>query len=246
MVVACAMHECRHREGALLTHARLLEERKPAIPGRIASLPVRLLHHSMGEWPQIVSAIDAFRRGPLAASPPAQRRLRTLGGVAFSVVLLALLGAGSRAPQGTASEDAVLRLGWRLAGQITEHCRDLGAEELAKRPVHMRAPRECVGVALAYDLRAALDSTVVMARRVAPPGLRADRPLSVEEELRVTPGEHLVQVTFTPAAPGGGGRTLVFERRLRFEPGRVILVTSDTDAPGGRQDTLVARPAGAR
>jgi hypothetical protein len=30
--------------------------------------------------------------------------------------------------------------------------------------------------------------------------------------------------------PAGGGRTLSLERRLRFEPGRVVLVTSENDA----------------
>jgi hypothetical protein len=62
---------------------------------------------------------------------------------------------------------------------------------------------------------------------VKSPGLRADRPLSVEEDLKVTPGEHLVTVIFTPEDPGGAGKLLTFEGRVRFAPGRVVLITNE-------------------
>jgi hypothetical protein len=52
---------------------------------------------------------------------------------------------------------AVLRLGWRLTGQVNERCRDLTREELARRPAHMRTPRECVSEVPPYDLTAVVD-----------------------------------------------------------------------------------------
>ena len=64
-------------------------------------------------------------------------------------------------------------------------------------------------------------------KRVKSPGLRADRPLSVEEDLKIVPGEHTVEVTFAPAEAGSGGKTLAFEDRIRFAPGRVVLITHD-------------------
>jgi len=121
----------------------------------------------------------------------------------------------------------VLRLGWRLTGQVRERCRDLTAEELAARPVHMRRSRECVSEVLAYDLTATIDGRVVSQQRVKSPGLRADRPLSVEEDVTIAPGEHAVTVTFAPAEAGSGGKTLTFEDRLRFVPGRVVLITHE-------------------
>jgi hypothetical protein len=147
--------------------------------------------------------------------------------VVASAVLLVLVALGSRWPQGQAADHAVLRLGWRLAGQVKERCRDLTPEELARRPAHMRTPRECVSEVLAYDLRAAVDGRVVHERTVRSPGLRADRPLSVEEEIEVAPGEHRVTVTFTPAGAEQAGRTLSFEGPIRFERGRVALITYD-------------------
>jgi hypothetical protein len=89
----------------------------------------------------------------------------------------------------------------------------------------MRRPRECVSEVLPYDLTAAVDGQLLSRRRVKSPGLRADRPLSVEEDLKVTAGEHAVRITFTPEGPGGVGKPLMFEDRVRFSPARVVLIT---------------------
>jgi len=140
------------------------------------------------------------------------------------------LALGSGWPQGAAPDHAVLRLGWRLAGQVKEQCRDLTPEELARRPVHMRKPRECVTEVLSYDLRAVVDGRVVAEKLVRSPGLRADRPLSVEEDLRIAPGEHDVSVTFTPHIAGATGKALSLQRGIRFDRGRVVLITSENDA----------------
>ena len=206
LIVPCPPQNCVHREGAALAHARIEHERAPSVAGQIARLPVRMLDASMGEW---------------HAWPPG----RWTAAVALGAVLMALLALGSGTPQGEEAAGARLRLGWRLAGQTRERCRDLTAQEQAARPVHMRRPRECTSEALAYELTAAVDGRVITRRLVTPAGLRADRPLSVEEDLDVTPGEHAVSVTFAPR--DGDGVTLALERRQRFVPGRIVLVTYD-------------------
>ena len=146
------------------------------------------------------------------------------------MLLLGGLALGSGWPQGTDPDDALLRLGWRLAGQVEELCRDLTTQELASRPVHMRKPRECSSRVLSYDLRAVVDGRVVMEKTVKSPGLRSDRPLSVEEDFRIVPGDHEIAVTFTPHDAGTKGKVLSIARRIRFERGRVVLVTSENDA----------------
>jgi ferredoxin/coenzyme F420-reducing hydrogenase delta subunit len=223
LIVACPTQNCVYREGTTLAEARIVGERRPAVAGQIERLPVRLLQASAGEWAKVAVAIDTLAGSP--ASIVATRRPRWVLVVALSAALLALVAVGSRSPQGTDSGDALLRLGWRLAGQVRERCRDLTAEELAARPVHMRRPRECVNEVLTYDLTAAVDGQLLTRQRVKSPGLRADRPLSVEEDLKVTPGEHTVTITFTPEEPGGGGKPLTFEGRVLFAPARVVLIT---------------------
>ena len=219
LVLACPPQNCLYREGADLAEARIAGERRPAVAGQIGRLPVRLLKASSGEWARVVAAIDQLSSGAGARGP------RWLLAAAVSVVLLALVAMASSAPQGTDPDHALLRLGWRLAGQVRERCRDLTPEEQAARPVHMRRPRECVSEVLTYDLVAAVDGSTVIRKRVKSPGLRADRPLSVQEDLVVAPGEHAVAVTFTPEDPGGAGKPLAFEGRVRFAPGRVVLIT---------------------
>jgi ferredoxin len=228
VVLGCPRQDCLHREGPALADARILMDQAPAVPGRLARLPIRVLHASIGEWPRIVSTIEGLRqRSP--SPPPAGKTRRAVAGAVFSAALLASLALGSRAPQGTDADLALLRLGWRLTGQVKERCRDLTPEELAARPAHMRTPRECVREVLPYDLKAVVDGRVVLARRVSSPGLRADRPLSVEEELVVEPGDRAIAVTFTPADLASGGAVLALERTIRFERGRVALVTLEND-----------------
>jgi ferredoxin/coenzyme F420-reducing hydrogenase delta subunit len=223
MIVTCPTQNCLYREGTTLADARIVGERRPAVAGQIGRLPVRLLQASAGEWATVAAAIDTLSRS--AASLGATRRPRWILVAALSAILLALVAVGSRSPQGTDARHALLRLGWRLSGQVRERCRDLTAEELAARPVHMRRPRECVSEVLTYDLAATVDGQLRTRQRVKSPGLRADRPLSVEEDLKVAPGEHTVTITFTPEEPGGGGKPLTFEGRVLFTPGRVVLIT---------------------
>jgi ferredoxin len=218
LVLACPPHACLHREGATLAELRILGERRPAVPGQLARLPVRVLSASVADWPCVATALEALGRG-------GGTRPRWLAPTALTTLLLALLALGSRAPQGADAEHGVLRLGWRLVGQTREQCRDLTAEEQAARPLHMRQARECVSEVLTYDLTASVDGQTVLRRRVRSPGLRADRPLSVDEEVTVEPGQRHVAVTFAPADPDSGGAVLRFERPLRFERGRVALLT---------------------
>ena len=229
-ILGCPAQNCVHREGAVLADLRILAERAPAVPGRIAQLPVRVFHYSTGEWPEITAALDSLV-GP--SSPGrrglASRILRPAIAAGFSALLLGGLALGSGWSQGTDPDHALLRLGWRLVGQVKEQCRDLTPEELARRPVHMRQPRECVSEVLSYDLRAVVDGRVVAEKLVRSPGLRADRPLSVEEDLRIAPGDHEVSVTFTPHTVGAAGKTLSLEGRIRFDRGRVVLITSEND-----------------
>jgi len=229
-IVGCPAQNCVHREGATLADLRILGERTPAVSGRIAQLPVRVFHYSPGEWPEIAAAIEGLTN---ASSPDSAwslgRGCRVALAVGASALLLVGLALGSGWPQGANADHGLLRLGWRLAGQVNARCRDLSPEELSRRPVHMRVPRECANEVLTYDLKAVVDGRVVVQKTVRSPGLRADRPLSVEEDLSIAPGEHDVSVTFSPHDGGSAGKVLSLERRIRFDRGRVVLITSEND-----------------
>jgi ferredoxin len=232
MVLACPPQNCLHREGAALADARILHDRRPAVPGRLQGQQVEIAHRTTAEWPLVVAALDTLAGVPRTRSDMRRTAARTAAAVAATALVLGLTALGSGWPQGRAAEHAVLRLGWRLAGQVTQSCRDLTLEEIARRPVHMRVARECTSTALAYDLTAAVDGAIVVRTSVRAAGLRGDRPLTVEEDVRIAPGDHRVAVSFVPADRASGGRILTLEGQVRFDPGRVVLVTT-------RNDTLV-------
>jgi ferredoxin len=247
MILACPPRSCVHREGASLADARLLGDRPPAVPGRSAGQAVRVVHHSAAEWPSILSEVDALRTG--APARQATRSARVVRGgmrVGFSALLLGLVALGSGWPQGVDPDHAVLRLGWRLAGEVKQRCRDLSPDELARRPVHMRQPQECASEVLTYDLRAVVDGAVVAERRVTSPGLRADRPLTVEENIRIAVGDHDVTVTFLPEDATSDGKRLSLTRRVRFEGQRVVLITYDGEALVTRGENAPAEGTMAR
>src|SRR5215831_5026412 len=116
LVVSCPTQNCLYREATTLAEARIVGERRPAVPGRIGRLPVRVLEAGAGEWSRVVYAIDTLRSS--AAPSESTRCPRWIVVIALSIALLALVAAGSRGPQGTDADYALLRLGWRLAGQV--------------------------------------------------------------------------------------------------------------------------------
>jgi hypothetical protein len=78
-------------------------------------------------------------------------------------------------------------------------------------------------------LRAVVDGHIVAEKTVRSPGLRADRPLSIQEDLRIAPGDHDVSVTFTPHDAETTGKALSLERKIHFTRRRVVLITYEND-----------------
>lgn len=172
--------------------------------------------------------------------------VRGVAGVIVAVLLTLGIAAGSRVPVTfSASDEALLRLSWRMRGITAEECRTLTREELERLPVHMRNPQACIGVIAPYALTLSVDGVVLAADTVRPPGARGDRPLNVLREYPLAPGEHRVSVLFRAVLPDGvevpaeGIRELAWEGPLRLSGRDVALVTLDE---AGR--VLVARGPG--
>jgi hypothetical protein len=141
----------------------------------------------------------------------------------------------SRVPTVHANEgEAMLRLSWRLRGARIEQCRQRTPEELEALAPHMRSPEVCVGANASYELNVKLDGREVVRDTVHPGGVRADRPVYVFQELRVSPGTHLVEVKLAailPEAfdPGGAVVGLALAERVRIGPAEIALVTLDSE-----------------
>lgn len=166
-----------------------------------------------------------------------------LAGAALGAISMAILVVASTASDRVHdSGDAVLRLAWSARPERVERCRPQSEEELARLPPHMRQPVVCEGAAAQYRLTVRRERKVVVERVVRGGGLRRDRRLYVFQEVPVPAGEGTIEVVFerldagaaspSPGSSAGGPVVppyLSFERRLRFRPREVTLVTYDAD-----------------
>lgn len=219
LILSCPFTNCVHREGSGIVDERMLKGRNPAVLERFPTGKVLTLHKTAGEWSEITASIANWQ------APPASDKMKWLGSLVATFFFMALIALGSSYPQGAEYQDSMLRLGWRLTGQVHEECRTLNAEEVAKLPVHMRKPLQCSTKVLAYMLKAEVDGKIVIEKVVSPAGLRADRPLLVQEEFAIAPGEHEVEVSFLPVEQNFKAKEFRFKSRVDFQKKKVHLVT---------------------
>jgi len=165
--------------------------------------------------------------------------IRRAAGAAVAVAMVAGTAALSRLPTHfAASDDALLRLSWRMTGVTAQACRTLSPEELEKLPVHMRNPRACIGHIASYVLRVHLDGALAAQDTVRPAGARGDRPITLLRDLPISPGIHRVAVAFDALLPEGVDpppealRSLAWNGEVDAGPRGVALVTLD---PEGRR-----------
>lgn len=178
-------------------------------------------------------------------------------GVALAAAAMAGVVWASNAPM-TAHRvsDAVLRLAWSARPERIETCRQQSEEELARVPQHMRQAVVCEGTTAEYRLVVRHKGDIIADEVIHGGGLRHDRRLYVFREIRLPAGDAAIEVRFDRRDSGATGQPvakdhdeadeheverrdehqgqtvpprLSLERRLRFSPRQVILVTYDPD-----------------
>lgn len=151
--------------------------------------------------------------------------MRHVSAFVFSLLLMAAIALLSRFPTQGAPPRAALRLSWKTVG----HRVAVKAAEDPALPAHMRAPGGTFITHLVnYRLHVAIDGQTVADRSVKAGGLHHDRPLSVLEEVLVTPGTHPVDVSFTPDDSGEvtpNAPRYHLTQPIDFHAGRVCVVT---------------------
>jgi hypothetical protein len=150
--------------------------------------------------------------------------LRAISIVVVTALVTLGIGAASRAPfTPNNSDQALLRLSWRLRGEKIESCRQRTEEELAKLPVHMRTPQECVSRLLSYRLIVRTDKATDTLR-FAPAGAKADRPIFVLHDVELGPGRHEIEVEFA-AENGRQEKLLRYRGQIELRRGDIALLT---------------------
>lgn len=237
-VLACPPHRCRSREGVGLALERLLQGRHPELKHPLDATRVRFASGGAADLEALAAEFEDLARegaGRARLSGFFGGTARSARGAAAAVATSAVLLAGtawlSQVPAGASPAHGAVRLAWRLPGQSWLDCRELSQAEIARLPAHMRKTRDCRTIHLRYRLRAWVDGEVRVDREVAPLGARGDRPLFVDEDLPAAPGDHRVQVEFTPVDdPKQVGQRLVLEGTVVVARGRASLIGYDAGA----------------
>lgn len=148
--------------------------------------------------------------------------MRPVRRILATALALTLLAALSHLPWGRPPEAAVLRLSWRTNGEKIKVPR----QQDANLPAHMRLPEDqAFDVKIRpYRLVLKVDGQLLLDQPVVAPGWRHDRPLSVLQEVPLTPGRHAVEANFIPQ---GLAEPEPFRTQAEFRPGRVVLLTLD-------------------
>ncbi|MBK9071468.1 MAG: hypothetical protein IPL79_10760 [Myxococcales bacterium] len=218
VVMACRPEGCQMREGAAVARERIFNQQNPSELNREA--PIGWITASAGEHRRVERAYRKIARkflgyhatsdvGDKAGAPA--RVARMLAGGVVAAAGLALLAAGSHVPYGAPSLQAAFKLNWRIQSPRLETCSEISAEELAKKPMHMRQAKTCQRQSLPYELTlawrrvdGAASATAAHDERlhVAPTGSEHNGALIVDIARMVAPGRYRVEVAFAPAMAG--------------------------------------------
>ncbi|MCB0365739.1 MAG: cytochrome b N-terminal domain-containing protein [Bdellovibrionaceae bacterium] len=193
-VAGCPENDCLFREGTTWLSERWQRKRGPELPEAIAQDAVFLFSGSRNEGQPLWQWMRDGSGTAKKTSSPGQ----WTAGLVATILLLAGIALGSQVVWNQVPEHGAIRIGWRLPGQKIETCRDLSPEELAHRLPHMRRPRECTVTYINYRLKLFVDNVAIVDELVLPPGLKHDRPLDVNYQHNLAPGEYNIRVEFAP------------------------------------------------
>ncbi|MCC6621605.1 MAG: hydrogenase iron-sulfur subunit [Deltaproteobacteria bacterium] len=242
IVASCRPGGCAYREGAQWTADRLAATREPAL--RLDHVDPRRVRHV---------ALDAFEAGALTteaaafresclraeqpaipAAPRARRSASRVATLVVGIVVAALLGAATWLPSDLpyrtpADPEPQLVVSFKVAGAVTQSCRELSPAELAELPPHKRVPRVCERGRQPVRLVVRRDGVVVHDALYQPSGAFGDGASVALTTLPMPIGLHDIALSIgsreDEAAIGNGARALEFHPHTR----RVITF----DALGG-------------
>lgn len=236
MIAACPDRNCTNKDGFILLKERVSGAREPTFTPNFDRSRVSVHAVGDGEESRFFSELRAVRSGTVL--PPA--RWRTAVSFAAATAIVAFIGLLSRLPAGTPSEDGLLRLSWRLSNQTIKNCRQRTQEELAKLPQHMRLAEVCEYTPLGYRLSVTIDGNPSPEQIIKPGGLHHDRPIYVDRDVRLSPGNHEVTISFVPEREVENRVAhLTFSGGVNIEAGRLSLIHLTPD-----QTQLVLKSGG--
>lgn len=241
LILGCPESLCLHREGRRVAEARLFHGQSPGLPSRVDTTKIKMISGSDADLEKIHLELKAR----LGIEPPLNKNKvrmdelkKWLKCASFSLVFTACVagmsalrvnqGVYSAAHSSGSGNDAVLRLSWRLPGQVIEVCRNRSADELQALPLHMRQPKKCETKVVNYRLQYSIDGKTYEPVSYHSKGVRGDRPILVDQDIPISSGLHQVSVQFLPEEKGPKTVALNYVGEIQFKLGMASLLTYDS------------------
>lgn len=158
-----------------------------------------------------------------------------LQGVLYAL-FIGVLGLFSHWPQYRHLDDdqAVLKLSIVHLGERLHPCVEQSAEELARLPPNMRAPKRCPRERAPLAIEVDLDGEPLLRRTAEPGGLSSDGSASMYERRVIAAGEHHLAVRLRDSAREQGFDHLG-EARVNLRPAQILVIDFD---PENREITI--------
>lgn len=223
----CPERCCHSRDGATLMKERITHVRAPSLPRGIPAHKVCYWGGSAQESQQLMSELTRF--SSTLQGGVSEQGLSTpylIKSTIASVIILSSIAYLSQWPLGSIQSNGQLRIAFRIPGRAPQQCRTLSAQELATIPKHMQMKEICESKFLEYKLQAFIDGALKVDKVVSHSGARGDRPISVHEDLPLTPGSYSLRVELTPLADQfKSTHSLSIAAPLTIKRGEISLIT---------------------
>lgn len=155
---------------------------------------------------------------------------RLLGQAALYALFALTLAVFSRWPvyQHLPPDQALFKLSFSHQGQRLGECIEQSADELAKLPPNMRAPKRCPRERSPLRVQVEIDGSVVHEQTAQPSGLSRDGASAVYQRLPVSAGKHRVTVRLNDDV-NQPGYNYELEREVELQPAQIIVIDFDSE-----------------
>jgi ferredoxin/coenzyme F420-reducing hydrogenase delta subunit len=204
LLAGCRRRDCYHRLGDRWAEQRIAAIRDPILRARVSRNQVAISWAGSKQRALRRKGLELFQREIVERSsaransldawrygrPAATVAWRTVGQACAFIGVAVLLGYLSMAPSHEAlgPRQAVVSLSFSHAGRLKQPCKPLTVEELAKLPISMRRPRDCVRERWPVEVELIVNGELRHAGTYAAAGLWSDGPSTIYKRFKVPVG----------------------------------------------------------
>lgn len=229
IIVNCPPRNCTNKDAADLLEARLSGKIEPTLPREEQRDSILTIPIGDGEENILYQKLLCLRDNKeLLPKKPYVTELKAL---TTSIALLFLVSMGTQIPYGQTASKGILKLSFRLAGQVEKTCRKRSQTELQKLPMHMRTPEICENIPVDYLVSIKLDNQDLYSETLSPQGLRNDRPIYFEREFLLEPKSYNLAVVLEPKNEDLKTKMKSYSitETIQVQSGRNVLVHTASD-----------------